>query len=103
MTEHPRTIPSQKEILFHFDQNDSMMAQVIRRVGPMRLKRNRNYFVVLCKAIIAQQISVAAADTITTRFCALFNGSPPNPQGVIKLSDVALRGVGLSQISKSLS
>ena len=97
MSEHPRAIPSRKEVLFHFDQNDSMMAQVIRRVGPMRLKRNRNYFVVLCKAIVAQQISVAAADTITARFCALFNGSPPSPQGVIRLSDVALRGVGLSR------
>ena len=65
-------IPVRKEILRHFDQNDSLMAEVIRRIGPMKLKRNRNYFVVLCKAIIAQQISVAAADTITGRFYTLF-------------------------------
>ena len=96
MSKNSRTIPSRKEILLHFDQNDSMMAQVIRRVGPMKLKRNQNYFVVLCKAIVAQQISVTAADTITARFYALFSGGSPTPQGVIKLSDAALRGVGVS-------
>ena len=90
-------IPIRKEILLHFDQNDSLMAQVIRRIGPMKLKRNRNYFVVLCKAIVAQQISIAAADTITARFYALFNGCSPTPEGVIKLTDATLRGVGLSR------
>ena len=73
------------------------MAQVIRRFGPLKLKRNRNYFVVLCKAIVAQQISVAAADTITGRFQALFDGSAPTPERVLKLSDAVLRGVGLSR------
>ena len=97
MSKNFRSIPSREEILLHFDQNDSMIAQVIRRIGPMRLKRNRNYFLVLCKAIIAQQISVVAADTITARFYALFNRGSPTPQGVIKLSGATLRGVGLSK------
>ena len=44
------------------------MAQLIRESGPIKLKRNRNYFNVLCNAIIGQQISVAAADAITIRF-----------------------------------
>ena len=97
MNSKDRIIPSRKEILLHFDQNDSMMAQVIRRVGPMKLKRNQNYFVVLCKAIIAQQISVAAADTITSRFNDLFNLKLPTPKEVINLSDKILKGVGLSR------
>ena len=83
MSENPLTIPSQKEILVHFDRNDLIIAKVIRQVGPMKLKRNRNYFVVLCKAIIAQQISVAAADTITSRFNDLFNLKSPTPNEVI--------------------
>ena len=90
-------IPSRKEILLHFDKKDTVMARVIRLTGPIKLKRNRNYFVVLCKAIIAQQISVAAADTITTRFYALFNGGSPTSEGVIKISDATLRGAGLSR------
>jgi len=92
-----RIIPGQKKILLHFDEHDTVMAQVIRRTGPIKLKRNRNYYAVLCKAILAQQISVAAADAITTRFCELFSGGSPTPQEVINLSDVKLRGVGLSR------
>ena len=97
MGDNSKTIPGRKEILLHFDQNDSVMAQVIRRIGPLKLKRNRNYFVVLCKAIVAQQISVSAADTITARFNALFKGDAPTPEQVLKLTESVLRGVGLSR------
>ena len=92
-----RVIPSRKEILQHFDKNDAVMAQLIRKFGPIKLKRNRNYFIVLCNAIIGQQISVAAADAITIRFNKLFNGHSPTPQGVIKLSEIDLRKAGLSK------
>ncbi|KMP10818.1 DNA-3-methyladenine glycosylase [Candidatus Nitromaritima sp. SCGC AAA799-A02] len=90
-------LPDRKEILKHFDRNDPVMAEVIRRVGPFKLKRNKNYFVVLCKAIVAQQISTAAADTITARFQALFDGHAPTPGRVLAFSEGTLRGVGLSR------
>ena len=92
-----RIIPSRKEILLHFDKNDAVMAQLIRKFGPIKLKRNRNYFIVLCNAIIGQQISVAAADAITTRFNNLFGRSSPTPQEVMKLAEIDLRKVGLSK------
>jgi len=97
MNSKDRIIPSRKEILLHFDKNDAVMAQLIRKSGPIKLKRNRNYFIVLCNAIIGQQISVAAADAITIRFNKLFNGHSPTPQGVIKLSEIDLRKAGLSK------
>ena len=97
MNSEDRIIPSRKEILLHFDKNDVVMAQLIRKFGPIKLKRNRNYFIVLCNAIIGQQISVAAADAITIRFNKLFNGHSPTPQGVIKLPDIDLRKAGLSK------
>ena len=97
MSPAQRIIPSRKEILLHFDKNDAVMAQLIRKSGPIKLKRNRNYFIVLCNAIIGQQISVAAADAITIRFNKLFNGHSPTPQGVIKLPDIDLRKAGLSK------
>ena len=56
-------IPSHEEILDHFDDRDPVIAAVVREYGPMQLKRNRNYFVVLCKAIIGQQISIRAAES----------------------------------------
>ncbi|MCH8157519.1 MAG: DNA-3-methyladenine glycosylase 2 family protein [Nitrospinae bacterium] len=92
-----RKLPSQKQILEHFDRNDPVMSRVIRQVGPFKLKRNRNYFVVLCKAIVAQQISTAAAGTITARFNALFDGHSPTPERVLDLSVSILQGVGLSR------
>ena len=97
MNPKQRIIPSRKEILLHFDKNDAVMAQLIRKSGPIKLKRNLNYFIVLCNAIIGQQISVAAADAITIRFNKLFNGRSPTPQGVIKLPDIDLRKAGLSK------
>ena len=97
MSPTQRIIPSRKEILLHFDKNDAVMAQLIRKSGPIKLKRNRNYFIVLCNAIIGQQISVAAADAITIRFNKLFNGHSPTPQGVIKLPEIDLRKAGLSK------
>ncbi|MBT3515180.1 MAG: DNA-3-methyladenine glycosylase 2 family protein [Nitrospina sp.] len=92
-----RVIPNRKEILRHFDKKDAVMAQLIRKSGPIKLKRNRNYFIVLCNAIIGQQISVAAADAVATRFKNLFNGHCPTPQGVMKLQDIDLRKAGLSR------
>ena len=97
MSSKDRIIPSRKEILLHFDKNDAVMAQLIRKFGPIKLKRNRNYFIVLCNAIISQQISVAAASAIAIRFNKLFNGHSPAPQAVMKLPEIDLRKVGLSK------
>lgn len=90
-------IPSQKKILDHFDLRDKVIAGVIRNFGPFQLKRNRKYFIVLCKAIIAQQISTAAAETITRRFNQLFDGNSPTPERVAMLSVPALKKIGLSR------
>ena len=97
MNSKNRIIPSRKEILQHFNKNDGVMAKLIRESGPIKLKRNRNYFKVLCNAIIGQQISVAAADAITIRFNKLFNGNLPTSKAVIQLADIDLQKVGLSK------
>lgn len=89
-------LPTKKIILEHFDERDTVMATVIRRMGPFELKRNRNYFQVLCKAIIGQQISIKAAESITRRFHSLFAGARPTPEKLRDLSYKQLREVGLS-------
>ena len=94
---HSSKLPGRKKILEHFDERDPVMAGIIRQTGPFQLKRNQNYFVVLCKAILAQQISTAAAQAITVRFHALFDNHSPAPERVLELSDKILRGVGLSR------
>lgn len=89
-------LPSKKIILQHFDERDAVMARVIREMGPFKLKRNRNYFQVLCKAIVGQQISIKAAESITRRFQNIFTGSRPTPEKVQGLTEKQLREVGLS-------
>jgi DNA-3-methyladenine glycosylase II len=93
----PTQAPSHREIIRHFESRDRVMAGLIRRHGPLRLKRNRRYFLVLCTAIISQQISTRAAATITARFHGLFGGQRPTPGRVLAARPEALKGVGLSR------
>ena len=90
-------VPTRRRILNHFKERDPALARVIQAVGPFRLKRNRNYFVVLCRSIVSQQISTAAAETIFTRFQKLFDGYAPTPERVAGLKDTSLRSAGLSR------
>ena len=94
---NPFRPPSRKKILMHFDTRDPVIARVIRRVGPFQLKSNKNYFVLLCRAIISQQISTKAAESIFRRFRRTFDGKSPTPKRVYALDAGALRGVGLSR------
>ena len=94
----PQTkLPSRREILEHFDRRDPVIAQLVREIGPFQLKKNRKYFQVLCKAIISQQISTKAAESITNRFWQLFDSHAPNPQEVGEMLESTLKGVGLSR------
>ena len=90
-------LPTRRRILTHFKDRDPKIARVIQTVGPFQLKRNRNYFVVLCRSIVSQQISTAAADTIYSRFQKLFDGHAPTPERVAGLNDAPLRAAGLSR------
>jgi DNA-3-methyladenine glycosylase II len=90
-------LPTRKLILQHFDKRDLLMAGVIRRIGAFKLSRNRNYFLVLCKAIIGQQISTRAAESISHRFGNLFAGVRATPERVQGLPEKRLREVGLSK------
>ncbi len=53
-------------------------------------------FASLAEAIVYQQLNGKAAETIFKRFAALA-GDPLTPEGILKLSDEQLRGVGLSK------
>ena len=90
-------LPSRREILQHFDRRDPVIAELVRKIGPFRLKKNRKYFQVLCKSIISQQISTKAAESITARFIHLFDNRAPNPEKVWEMPESTLKGAGLSR------
>lgn len=80
----------------HISAADPVMAALIARHGPCRLKRDRVVFEGLLGAIVSQQLSVKAARTIFGRFKDLFpNGI--TPEAVLETPVETLRGVGFSR------
>ncbi len=80
-------------------RSDPVMANLIDRVGPLKLRPRRlPPFQALTRAIIYQQLSGKAAETIFGRFVALFgDGAFPTPQAVLKMPPECLRSAGLSR------
>jgi methylated-DNA-[protein]-cysteine S-methyltransferase len=84
----------------HLRAVDPKLARVIDAAGPtpLALKRTPSLFGALVEAIVYQQLSGKAAATIYGRVCALFPRAPqgPTPEHVLRASEAALRGAGLS-------
>ena len=80
----------------HLKKADPVLRAIIERVGPCRMEFGLPEFCSLAEAIVYQQLNGRAAVTIFNRFAALA-GDPVTPQGILKLSDEQLRGVGLSK------
>jgi DNA-3-methyladenine glycosylase II len=82
---------------------DRVLRRLIRGYPGIHLKRRSDPFTTLARAIVAQQISVKAADSIWRRFVALAAESPQRgfpclaPPRVATQSVQALRACGLSQ------
>ncbi len=76
------------------------MRAIIDRIGPYRIEFGPAEFHSLAEAIIYQQLNGRAAATIFERFAALA-GEPLTPEGILKLSDEQMRGVGLSKQKSS--
>ncbi len=85
-------------------KQDRVLRRIIRAHGEVHLRRRSDPFTALARAIVGQQISVKAADTIWKRLVdAVAPGSPRRafprlaPLVLLELGDSALRGAGLSQ------
>ena len=78
-------------------KKDRKLKKVIEHVGPLSLnKPNTDLYGALIRAIVSQQLSVKAAQTIYNRFIALFKNGYPEAKIILKLSDEKMRTVGLS-------
>lgn len=86
-------------------ENDSIMGELIRRVGPFRLKLRplASTFDSLAQSIAYQQLTGKAAATILGRVRALFpEAAVLDPKKVLETPDDRLRAAGLSR-SKTLA
>jgi DNA-3-methyladenine glycosylase II len=79
-------------------RRDRELRRLIDAVGPIDLRGHRPYFWVLCNAILAQQVSGAAARTIIGRVRDLYPRRRfPDPRSVLSTSTTKLRACGVSR------
>ena len=77
-------------------KKDSIMRDLIIRYSDANLTSRKDVFFSLCKSIIGQQISVAAANSVFLKFKKKCNGKI-NAKIVSKLSSSQLKSCGLSR------
>jgi DNA-3-methyladenine glycosylase II len=83
----------------HLSRVDPVMRGLIKAVGTCELKPGArgDHFTTLLRAIVGQQLSAKAAETIWQRLIALHpNGRKLKPEDVLAATDAKLRSVGLS-------
>ena len=85
-----------RKAIIHLKKCDPVLREIIERVGPFRMEYGDPQFASLAEAIVYQQLNGKAAETIFKRLISLA-GDPLTPEGILKLSDEQLRGVGVSQ------
>ncbi len=83
----------------HLSRADPVMRRIVKAVGPCLLKpgaRGDNFTTIL-RAIVGQQLSAKAAETIWQRLIALHpNGRKVHPEDILTATGKQLRAVGLS-------
>jgi DNA-3-methyladenine glycosylase II len=85
-----------RRAILHLKKADPVLATIIERVGPYKISYDEPAFHSLAEAIVYQQLHGKAAATIFKRLTDLA-GEPLTPEGILRLSEEQLRGVGLSK------
>lgn len=81
--------------ILHLHKKDSRLSRIISLSGPCSLKRGRYHLYALFRAIIYQQLSGKAAESIISRFFGYYGGKP-DPSGILSTPDSILKNLGLS-------
>lgn len=96
------TIQPQRELPAYWEQakqelmkRDRIMCKLIPQFGDLRLAGRGEPFLTLCRSIIGQQVSVAAADAVWVRFLAVCIRC--TPAQVMKAGPEQLLACGLSK------
>jgi DNA-3-methyladenine glycosylase II len=92
----PATSSQFRKAVHHLTAADPVLAAILEKVGPCRMKFGPPEFHSLAEAIIYQQLNGKAAVSIFKRFAALA-GEPLTAKGILKLSDEQMRSAGLSK------
>jgi DNA-3-methyladenine glycosylase II len=80
----------------YLKSKDPTMNMIIKLVGNYTIKKRTDAFLALVEAIIYQQLTGKAAESIYRRFLNYYANFSPDPTKIIATSDVAMRSFGLS-------
>ena len=82
----------------HLKRKDKILAKVIIRVGPCTLKPHTDAFESIIDAVISQQLSMYAAQSIFNRFVEYYKPEKfPTPDAILNTVDEDLRKIGISK------
>ena len=88
-----------QKALAHFKKADPLLYSAYKNIKQLQVLKNRkgnDYFVDLIDAIVSQQLSGKASETIFNRLRTLFKNGKITPEGILKLKDEKIRSAGLS-------
>ena len=85
-----------QDAIEHISKSDSLMSELIAKIGECTLERNENYYVTLLSSIINQQLSGSAADSIYKRLLGEVGGEL-SPSNVFSLYPQQFRRAGVSK------
>ncbi len=87
--------------LKHLHSSHEKLQRFIRawpeEVLPFKLRQEESIYEFLTEAIVSQQLSIKASDTIYKRLRLLFSTTRVNSKEYLKLDPLKLRGAGLSE------
>ncbi|WP_153555794.1 DNA-3-methyladenine glycosylase family protein [Roseimaritima sediminicola] len=87
---------TKKAAVSHLQSCDPKLAGVIARVGPCKLRIERDHYWMLVKSILSQQLSAAAARTIRNRVIDLLPNGSRAASDLDSVRDEDLRLAGVS-------
>jgi DNA-3-methyladenine glycosylase II len=90
------TVQAVAQGLDHLRAVDPILGDIINRVGPFRMKRRPDRFQALVRAIIFQQISGSAGQSILRRLDQLLQPGKISAENLLRFTPVQLRGAGVS-------
>lgn len=90
-------LDSQQVLARHLQEltaRDSRLAAIAERVGPLAIRKAEPGFSGMARTICGQQLSIASANAIWSRFAALPGALEPD--GYLQLGEAEIRAAGLS-------
>jgi DNA-3-methyladenine glycosylase II len=80
----------------YLKRKDPTMNKIVKLVGNYTIKKRNNPFLALVEAIIYQQLTGKAAESIYRKFFNYYGNSFPNPDKILSTPDEVMRSFGLS-------